>query len=62
MLVTIGLGTYAGVKLDEHYPNQYSAYTISCALASIFIALYSVIKQVTKFTDNQNKSNDKTNP
>ena len=32
-----------------------------CALASIFIALYSVIKQVTKFTNNNNKANDKTN-
>jgi len=48
MLVTIGLGVFAGVKLDEKYPNQYSAFTIICSLASIGIALYSVIKQVNK--------------
>ena len=56
MLVTISLGVFAGVKLDEHYPNKYSAYTIICSLASIGIALYSVIKQVTNFSKPKNKS------
>lgn len=61
MLVTIGLGAYVGVKLDEHYPNQYSAYTIICSLFFIAIALYSVIKQVTNFTNKKDKQNDKRN-
>ena len=55
MLVTIGLGVFAGVKLDENYPNQYSTFTIICSLASIGIALYSVIKQVSK-SSNQEQS------
>ena len=50
MLATIGLGVFAGIKLDEHYPNQYQLFSIICSLASIGIALYSVIKQVTKST------------
>jgi hypothetical protein len=58
MLVTIGLGVFAGVKLDERYPNKYSTFTIICSLASIGIALYSVIKQVTNFTKSKNKLND----
>ena len=56
MLVTIGLGVFIGVKLDENYPNKYSTFTIICSLAFIGIALYSVIKQVTKFS---NQKNDK---
>lgn len=56
MLVTIGLGVFAGVKLDEKFPNQYSTFTIICSLASIGIALYSVIKQVSKSSNQkQNK-------
>jgi len=61
MLVTIGLGVFAGVKLDEYYPNQYSAFTIILSLAAIAISLYSVIKQVTKFSNQNNKSNDQGN-
>jgi len=56
MLAIIGLGAFAGVKLDEKYPNQYSTYTIICSLASIGLALYSVIKQVSKSSNQkQNK-------
>lgn len=58
MLVTIGLGVFAGVKMDEYYPNQYSAFTIIFSLASIAISLYNVIKQATKFSKQNNKSND----
>ncbi|MEM7380382.1 MAG: AtpZ/AtpI family protein [Bacteroidota bacterium] len=52
MIAIIGLGTYAGVKLDEAYPNQYSAYTVICSLASVGLAMYFVIKQVSKNSDN----------
>jgi len=50
MLVTIGLGVYGGSKLDERYPNKYQAYTIVCSLVAIGISLFSVIKQVNKFS------------
>lgn len=58
MLVTIGLGVFIGYKLDERYPNEYQLYTIIFSLLFIGIALYSVIRQVTKFS-NQTSKNDK---
>ncbi len=57
MIVIIGLGVYLGIKLDENYPNDYSLFTIILSLISIGIALYSVIKQVTNFS-NKNNSNE----
>ncbi len=60
MIIIIGLGVYAGVQLDKNYPNKYSLFTIICSLAAIGIALYTVIKQVTDFS-NKNNSNDKRN-
>jgi len=58
MLVTIGLGVFAGVKIDEYYPNRYSAFTIILSLAAIAISLYSVIRQVSKFSNKNTKHND----
>jgi ATP synthase protein I len=58
MLVTIGLGVFAGVKMDEYYPNQYSAFTIILSLAAIAISLYNVIKQATRFSNKNTKNND----
>lgn len=60
MIAIIGIGVYSGVKLDEHYPNNYSLFTIICSLASIGIALYLVIKQVTDFSK-KNNSNEQGN-
>jgi len=55
MLVTIGLGVYAGSKLDERYLNKYQAFTIICSMAAIGLSLYSVINQVNK-SSKKNKS------
>lgn len=60
MIVIIGLGVYAGIKLDEKYPNKYKLFTIIFSLLAIGIALYSVIRQVIEFTTKKN-SNDKRN-
>ncbi len=46
MGVTIGLGAFVGVKLDESYPNKYSAFTIIFSLLGVFISLYALIKQL----------------
>jgi cell shape-determining protein MreD len=46
MGVTIGIGVFAGIKFDESYPNEYSAYTIIFSLLGVFISLYAVIKQL----------------
>ena len=60
MIVIIGLGVYAGIKLDEKYPNKNKLFTIIFSLLAIGIALYSVIRQVTEITTKK-KSNDKRN-
>lgn len=52
MGAVIAIGAYLGVYLDKKYPNQYSAFTIICSLAGVFLAMYSVIKQVQKFDKN----------
>ena len=46
MIAIIGIGVYAGVKLDEKYPNKYRLFTIFLSLFSIGTALYLVIRQV----------------
>lgn len=59
MIAIIGLGVFAGVKLDENYPNKYKLFTIILSLLAIAMALYSVIRQVTDFQNKKNDSNDK---
>jgi len=53
MLVTIGLGVYAGSKLDEGYPNKYQVFTIICSMTAIGLSVFSVIKQVNKSSKKQ---------
>ena len=54
MIVIIGLGVFAGVKLDEKYPNKYKLFTLVLSLLAIGGALYSVIRQVTDFSNKKN--------
>lgn len=42
----IGLGTYAGVKLDDYFLFNKPILTIILSLFSVFGSLYLVIKQV----------------
>lgn len=46
MGVTIGIGAFIGVKLDENYPNKHSAFTIIFSLLGVFISMYALIKQL----------------
>lgn len=46
MFAIIAIGTYAGVKLDEKYPNQYRAYSIVLSLASVIISIIFVIRRI----------------
>ncbi|WP_310993485.1 AtpZ/AtpI family protein [Aequorivita marina] len=48
MGVTIGIGVFIGIKLDEWYPNEYSAFTIVFSLLGVFVSLYAVIKQLER--------------
>jgi hypothetical protein len=52
MIAIIGFGSYGGVKLDEIYPNDYHAYTLVCSLASVAIAMYILIRQVSNSSKN----------
>lgn len=54
MIVIIALATYAGIKLDEAYPNNNKLYTIIFSLVGVAISMYYVIKQVSKSPNNNN--------
>ncbi len=46
MFAIIGVGTYAGVKLDENYPNKHNLYTVGLSLTSVILAIIFVIKRI----------------
>ncbi|MBK7816963.1 MAG: AtpZ/AtpI family protein [Bacteroidia bacterium] len=48
----IGLSTWGGVKLDDHFKTQRPYYTIVLSLLGIGIALYVVIKDVIDTSKN----------
>ena len=52
MGLTIYLGSKLGEWLDQKYENTDQLYTKICTLAAVFGAMYSVIRQVIKLTDN----------
>jgi membrane protein DedA with SNARE-associated domain len=54
MLVIIGLGVYAGKKLDETYPNKNHLFTIILALIAVLISMVYVIRQVSKISNKKN--------
>lgn len=55
MAATIFVGTFIGVKLDEKYPNEYSAYTLIFSLVFVFASLYTVIKQISNISKNNDE-------
>ena len=56
MIAIIGLGVYAGIKLDDKYPNKHNLFTLICSLLAIGIALYFVINKVTNFSKKDNSN------
>lgn len=48
MIITIGFLTFIGYKIDEHRNSKTRIITAAFALLGVGIALYQVIKQVTK--------------
>ena len=50
MFAIIALGTYAGVKLDEKYPNEHDIYTVSLSLSSVILAIVFVIRRILSAT------------
>ena len=48
MLATIGLGVWAGMKLDAWQHNRRPIWTITLSLTAIGASLYLFIRQLTK--------------
>jgi len=49
MGITIALGVWGGIKLDEHFPiTRFPLFTISLSLLSVFASVYFVIKDLLK--------------
>ena len=60
MAITIGLAAWGGQYLDKKYQTEKPVYTIILILAGIAIALYQVIREVSRLSkedeENENKS------
>lgn len=54
MLAIIGLGVYAGKKMDQTYPNKNQLFTIAFALIAVIISMIYVIRQVSKISNKKN--------
>ncbi len=48
MLAIIGFSTWLGVWLDRHFQLKYPWCTIGLMLAGVFLALWQVIRSLTK--------------
>ncbi|MBC7864238.1 MAG: AtpZ/AtpI family protein [Bacteroidia bacterium] len=48
MMVTIGLGVFAGVKLDKWVNFKYPVFTIVLSLVSVILAMYLAVKDLLK--------------
>ncbi|MDO9512433.1 MAG: AtpZ/AtpI family protein [Bacteroidales bacterium] len=48
MAVIIGLGVFGGIKLDAYLGIKFPVFTVILSLASVFLAIYQVIKDLLK--------------
>ena len=48
MLAIIGLSAWAGTALDKHFQNDRPWYTIVLMLLGVFVAMYQVIRSLTR--------------
>ncbi|WP_430908595.1 AtpZ/AtpI family protein [Maribacter sp. 2-571] len=46
MVGIIFVGSYIGVKLDERFPNDTNWLTVVCALTSVLLSIYMVIRNI----------------
>lgn len=51
MAITIFIGAYIGMKLDEKYSNDKNVFTAVFSLLFIFVSIYIVIKQIKNISD-----------
>jgi len=50
MIAIVFIGSFIGVKLDQKFPNEHSAYTIIVSFCSVVVSVYFVIKQINSFS------------
>ncbi|GAC1375872.1 MAG: hypothetical protein NVS3B25_05420 [Hymenobacter sp.] len=48
MLAIIGLSAWLGTWLDGHFQNKTPYYTVGLMVLGLFVALYQVIRSLTK--------------
>jgi uncharacterized membrane protein YfcA len=48
MAITILIGVWGGRKLDEKFPRDFPLFTLICAIVSVVVAIYFVIKDLLK--------------
>ncbi len=53
MFAIIGVGAFAGVKLDEYLGNDNNLYTIIFSLVAVFAAMFYVIRQILKMSKDE---------
>ena len=44
MIAIIGVGTFAGIKLDDAYPNEKNLCTLGLTLAGVILSIVYVIR------------------
>ena len=54
MAIIIAAGVFLGIWLDKKIPNNFSGFTIFVSLLGVFIALYQVIRRVSKMSKEDN--------
>ena len=54
MGVTIFAGAYLGKWLDVKYPADKKWFTMTFTILGVVVSLYSLIKQLNKFNENNN--------
>ena len=47
MVAIIAIGTFAGIKLDQWYPNEKDWFTIGFSFVSVIISVIFVIRRIT---------------
>lgn len=53
MGLLIAAGVFAGIWLDNKFPNKFSVYTISLSLAGVFISLYLIYREVKNLNEDE---------
>jgi len=56
MFAIIAIGTFAGIKVDEKFPNKHQIYTVLLSLLSVITAIFFVIRTIISNSKKNNES------